>query len=249
MASASACAKRRLLDCAPLAVQAVELGGDARGFARVLLQQQPHAEIGAADAAAGIDARAEQESEVPGLGRTGQPRHIHQRGQAEMLAPPQRDQAFGDESAVEALERHHVGDRAERDQMQQPTADRAPAAHRSRNCACARSRLTATSVTKTSPTAARWPSRERSSTRLGLTTATRRRQFLVGLVMVDHDAVEAELLRFRQRLDAGGAAIDGDQQRHAASRQSRGWPRRSARSLRRCGREYARSDRGRIAAR
>ena len=37
---------------------------------------------------------------------------------AEMLAPPQRDQALGDESAVQALERHHVGDRAERDQMQ-----------------------------------------------------------------------------------------------------------------------------------
>ena len=84
----------------------------------VLFQQQPHAEIGAADAPAGIDARAEQEAEMPGLGRTGQPRHVHQRGRAEMLAPAQRDQALGDEGAVEALERHHVGDGAERDQMQ-----------------------------------------------------------------------------------------------------------------------------------
>ncbi len=44
----------------------------------------------------------------------------------------------------------------------------------------------------------------------------RRRQFLVGLVMVDHHGVEAELLGFGQRLDAGGAAIDGDQQLDAA---------------------------------
>ena len=35
-------------------------------------------------------------------------------------------------------------------------------------------------------------------------------------MMIDDDDVEAEPLRFRQRLDAGGAAIDGDQQRRAA---------------------------------
>ena len=118
MASASACASVACSMALALAVEPVELGGDARGFARVLLQQQPHAEIGAADAAAGIDARAEQEAEMPGLRRAGQPRDVHQRGQAEMLAPPQRDQALGDEGAVEALERHHVGDRAERDQIE-----------------------------------------------------------------------------------------------------------------------------------
>ena len=81
MASASACASGRKLDLPALAVEPVELGGDARGFARIVLQQQPHAEIGAADAAAGIDARPEQEAEMPGLGRPGQPRHVHQRGQ------------------------------------------------------------------------------------------------------------------------------------------------------------------------
>ena len=42
------------------------------------------------------------------------------------------------------------------------------------------------------------------------------RQPLVGLVMVDHDDVEAEPPRLGQRLDAGGAAIDGDEQRRAA---------------------------------
>ena len=34
---------------------------------RIVLEQQPHAEIGAADAAAGIDARPEHEAEMPRL--------------------------------------------------------------------------------------------------------------------------------------------------------------------------------------
>ena len=44
----------------------------------------------------------------------------------------------------------------------------------------------------------------------------RRRQRLVGLVVIDDDDIDAELARFRQRLDAGGAAIDRHQERGAA---------------------------------
>ena len=43
------------------------------------------------------------------------------------------------------------------------------------------------------------------------------RQMLVGLVMVEHDHVHAEPARLGEWLDAGGAAIDGDQQRRAAA--------------------------------
>ena len=42
------------------------------------------------------------------------------------------------------------------------------------------------------------------------------RQPLVGLMVIDDDDVEAELLCLRQRLDAGGAAVDGDEQVCAA---------------------------------
>ena len=42
------------------------------------------------------------------------------------------------------------------------------------------------------------------------------RQALVGLVMIEHDHIEAKPPRLGQRLDAGGAAIDGDEQRRAA---------------------------------
>ena len=61
-----------------LAIEAVELGGDARRLDRIVLDQEPHAEIGAADASAGIDARAEQKAEMPRLRRAGEPRDIHQ---------------------------------------------------------------------------------------------------------------------------------------------------------------------------
>ena len=88
------------LDGLPLAVEPVELGGDARRFNRIVFEQQPHAEIGAADAAAGIDARAEQKSEMPRFRRTGQPRHVHQAGMPHAVALAERDQPLGDEGAV-----------------------------------------------------------------------------------------------------------------------------------------------------
>ncbi len=50
-----------------LHIETVELFGDAAGFRRVFFQQQFHAEIGLADPAACIDARPEQEREVPGF--------------------------------------------------------------------------------------------------------------------------------------------------------------------------------------
>ena len=69
---------------------------------------------------------------------------------------------------------------------------------------------------KVRPTAARWPRPERSSRPVRVHHRDRRRQRLVGLVVVDDDHVHAQALRLFQRLDAGGAAIDGHDQRGAA---------------------------------
>ena len=44
-------------------------------------------------------------------------------------------------------------------------------------------------------------------------------QRLASLMMIDHDDRHAEPPRFRQRLETGGAAIDGDQQRRALPRE------------------------------
>ena len=53
----------RRFDRLPFAVEAVELGRDPRRPRSIRGQQQPCAERGVADAAAGIDARPEQESQ------------------------------------------------------------------------------------------------------------------------------------------------------------------------------------------
>ena len=86
---------------------------------------------------------AQQEAQVKRLGRPRQPRHVHQRGEPGAVAAAQRQESLGDEGAVKTLERHDVGDRAERDQIEQvdqarlragveeaPTAQRAHCRHR-----------------------------------------------------------------------------------------------------------------------
>ena len=106
--------QRPLLDRLALLIEPVELAGNFSGFDRIVFEQKLDAEIGAADAPAGIDARPKQKTEMPGFRRPGKPRHVHQADMAHPLAPPQRDQALGDEGAIEPDQWHHVGDGAER---------------------------------------------------------------------------------------------------------------------------------------
>ncbi len=82
--------QRGKLDRLALAVESVEFGGEARAFGRIVLHEQIDAERGAADAAAGIDARPQEEAEMPRLGRAAEPRDIHQGGEPGIVAPTQR---------------------------------------------------------------------------------------------------------------------------------------------------------------
>ena len=156
----------------------------------------------------------EHEAEVPGLRRTAEPRDIHQGRQPRPIAATQRQQTLGDEGAVEALQRHHVGHRAERDQIEEaeeiglvplcrPEPARAQLAvernHRHEHEADSREVAETGQIVEP----VRIDHRERGG------------KALVGLVMVDHDDVETEAARFEQRLVAGGPAIDRDQQRRA----------------------------------
>ncbi len=153
----------------------------------------------------------EQEAEVPALRRPGQARGIHQGGQADMLAPAHREQALLNEGAIEPLERHHVGHRAERHQIERveqvrlgtqhmPEAALAQLAvdrdHRHEHEAAGRELIEAGEIVL--------PVRVDQS--------VGRRKLLVDLMMVDDHHVEAELAGFYERRDAGGAAIDGHQQ-------------------------------------
>jgi hypothetical protein len=95
--------KRCLLDLLTLAIKPVKLDGDLRSFRGVLLQQQPHAEIGPADAATRIDAGPEQKSEMPRLWRACQPRRIHESSRSGMLAASEGNEPLRNKCAIETL--------------------------------------------------------------------------------------------------------------------------------------------------
>ena len=109
---------RGLLDLLALAVEPVELRRDAVRLHGVVAEQQARAERRVADAAAGVDARSDEEAEVPALGRLGEAGGIEERGEAEAPALAHDGEALAHEGAVEAMERHHVGDRRERDEIE-----------------------------------------------------------------------------------------------------------------------------------
>ena len=207
-----------LLDYAALGVEPIELGGDPGGFRYIAFQQQPHPEIGAADPPAGIDARSQHETEMPGFGRAVQPRHIHKRGEADVIAAPHRDQALRHEGAVEPGQRRDIGNGAERDEVQhaeqirlghfaapEPARPQFPVDRDQRDQHEADRGEIAQSREIVGPV--------RIDQRLDLG------QFVAALVMIDHDHRHPEPPRFGQRLETGGAAIHRHQQRGALARE------------------------------
>ena len=203
------------LDHLSLAVEAVELARQARAFGRIVLQQQVDPQRGAPDAPSGIDPRAQQKAEMPRFRRSADPRDVHQRGQPRTVAPAQRHQPLGHEGAVEPFERHHIGDGAERHQIEKaeeirfrplrgPEAARAQLAvdrdHGHEHEADGGEVAELREIVET----------------VGIDHGQRRRKQFIGLMVVDHDDVEAELARLEHRFMARGAAIDGDQERRPA---------------------------------
>ena len=178
-------ASRRGLDRLALVVQAIELGGDPLAFGRIVADQQAGPSVGIADPPAGIDPRPEQEAEMIGLGRTAEPRRVHQRREPAVAAPRMASRPLATKARLRPGERHHVATVPSATRSSQ-AGDRARRG-RSRSRARRSSRLTATTVSNTSPTAARWPRPERSSWRLGLTIASAGGSRSARLMMVDHD--------------------------------------------------------------
>ena len=135
-----------------------------------------------------------------------------------MLAPPHRQQSLGDEGAVEPLERHHVGDGAERDQVEQIEQVRLRP-RRAPEAAPAQFAVHRHHGHEHQPDRGEMAELGEIVEPVRIHHRERGRQRLVGEVMIDDDRLHAEPRRFRQRLVAHGAAVDGDQQRRAASRE------------------------------
>ena len=205
---------RHLLDDAALGVEAIELGGDPRGFRDVAFQQQPHAEIGTPDPPAGVDARPQHEAEMPGLGRAVQPRHVHQRGVADMIAAAHRDQALCHKGPVQPDQRRDIGDGAERDVMQHAQQIRlrpfgGPEAAGAQLAIDSDQRHQHETDRGEMPEAGEVVGPVRIHQRLDV------RQFIAALMVIDDHDRHPEPPCFGQRFKAGGAAIHCYQQRRA----------------------------------
>src|SRR4051812_3072657 len=108
------------LNALALAIEPIELTRKPHAFGRIRCHEKIDPEGGTADPAAGVYPRAQKEAEVPRLRRPSKPSDVHQGGEAGILAASQRQQPFGDKGAVEALERHYISDRSQRDQVEKP---------------------------------------------------------------------------------------------------------------------------------
>ena len=207
------------LDRAAFLVQPVEFGGDATRLLGIARGEQPHAEIGAPDPSAGVDPRAEREAEVARGGRAGEARRLDQRSKADIAALRHHLEALRHEGAVEPLQLRHVGDGAERDDVEQvdearldPVGEDASPAQRADQRG-----------TEQEGNAHRGEMAVRRALALvepiGIDERVRDRKRGGAFVVIDHDHVHARGLRHVERLERLRAAIDRDDQRRARLRQ------------------------------
>ena len=106
------------LDLAALAVVGVEAPGQFRRERRVVGREQPRAEIGGADPAAGIDPRAEHKAEMIGVDRLADAADRGQRPHSGIAQLPRHPDALRDQRAVDPGQRHDIAYRAERHQVE-----------------------------------------------------------------------------------------------------------------------------------
>ena len=165
-----------------------------------------------------------------------------------MLAPPHRDHAFRDEGAVEPLQRHHVGDRAERHEIEQGRADPARGA-----ASCPEAALAQFAVDRNHRHEHEADGGEMAKLRqivlpVRIDQRRHRRQLLIGLMVIDHHAHRA---RASSPPRAARCWWCRNRPSPAASRPSRRATaslRRSGRSPQTCDRGYGSADRGRHGA-
>ncbi len=220
----------RLLDRLPLAVETVELGRGAPGRDGIRLEQQPRAERRIADAPAGIDARPEQIAEVPAFGRGAKRRDVGEGGESGPLPAAHDLQALADEGAVEPDQGDDVGDGRERDEIE--PGEKVGRRPRVPEAALAQGAVQRHQGEKDNAGGAEMAEARQIVLPVRVDEGGSRRQALGGLVVVEHDRVEAEPRRFGERLVARRAAIDRDEQARALRRRGRGSPRHWGRSLR-----------------
>ena len=108
-----------VLDGLPVAVERLELGRQALCLVRVVGEDQLERDVRAREPAGGVDTGREAEADGRRVDRGRvDPRRAHERPQTRLARPCQRAQPGARERPVLVDERHDVGDRRERDEVE-----------------------------------------------------------------------------------------------------------------------------------
>ena len=110
--------QHRLLDGLALAVERIEMLGDLPCLVVILGGQQARAQAGFAHPAACVHARAQDEAQVIDPRRLLQAGDVAERPEPHIAALAHHREPLAHEGAVDAGERHHVADGAERHQIE-----------------------------------------------------------------------------------------------------------------------------------
>ncbi len=113
--------QNRRLNVAASPVQLVQFLGQRLGFVLVVGRQQTHAQVGAADAAAGIDPRPDDKARMEGThhrGRVAIPGDLHQSANARILALGHDLQALCRQGSIESGQGRDIADGAQGRQIQ-----------------------------------------------------------------------------------------------------------------------------------
>ena len=239
--------QRRDLDLLADAVQPVELDRDRARFEVVGRGQEPDAEGRVADASAGVDARTDEKAQVIGPRRSVGAGDVEQ-GRKPRTAPLAHDrEPLDDKGAVEADQRHDVGDSRQRHEIERGDQVRGLAS-------VPEARFAQRAVQRDErhiddACGAEMAQSGKIVLAVGIDQRQRLRQRLRGLVMIEHDHVEAEPARELERLAADRSAIDrhdklgafGGEVRYRLARWGRS-PRSPGRGCGRSSRSRRRSD-------
>lgn len=208
------CAHLALFDLAPFDVERVELGGERAGARRVGAAEQLEREFGPSHAAGGIEAWRQPEGDVLGARRAAHPRDADQLAQTGEAAAAERAQAFGDECAIRADERHHVGDGRDRDQAEGVDQEAAPILGQ-RGGGTAPQQAPGQQVGHRRAAEVGEAAVRRAQPRVQQRGAGRPHR--AGRVVIDDHDLDPALAEPADRIDRGGAVVDRDDQAGAAA--------------------------------
>ena len=197
------------LDGAPLGVEFVEPDRERTDLVRIVARQQTRAKIGLADAAAGIDPRAQQESEMIGFRRFLQARDVGERRQPGIAALRHDLKAGADQRAVDAEQRDHVTDRAQGHEIE-PLPKIGLRPRRAVPASLAQGAIDTHGEQERDANRGEMLVRAGIVDPVGIDHRHRLRQRDLRHMVVDHDEIESGAPRLGQRLEGGDAAIDRD---------------------------------------